>query len=53
MNASGRCTRSLRPLSELLLELPDKLILLLDNEVLGPDIVQERVFVVVKVGLMM
>ena len=48
-----RRTRSPSPLPELLLELTDELILLLDNKVLGPDIVQERVFVVVGVGLVM
>ena len=53
MATSGRRTLSPSPLPELLLELSDELFLLLDDEVLGPDIVQERVFVVVGVGLMM
>ena len=53
MAAYGRRTRSPSPLPELLLEPLDKLFLLLDNEVLGPGILQERVFVVVGVGLMM
>ena len=53
MAASGRRTRSPPPLPELLLKLSDELFLLLDNEILGPDIVQERVFVVVGVCLMM
>ena len=49
--ASGRWTWSPSPLSELLLELTDELILLLDDKVLSPEIVQERVFVIVGVGL--
>ena len=53
MTASGRRTQSPCPLPELLLELSDELVLLLDNEVLGPDIAQERVFVVVGIGLVM
>ena len=49
----GTRTRSPSPLPELLLKLSDGFVLLLDNKVLGSDIVQERVFVVVGVGLMM
>ena len=47
----GRWTRSPPSLPELPLKLTDELVLLLDNKVLGPDILQERVFVVVGVGL--
>ena len=38
---------------ELLLEPPDELFLLLDEEVLGQDSILERIFMVVGVGLMM
>ena len=53
MATSGRMARSPSPLPELQLELTDELVLLLDNKVLGPDILQERVFVVVGVGPVM
>ena len=50
---SGRRTQSPPSLPKLLSKLTDELILFLDNKVLGPDILQERVIVVVEVGLMM
>ena len=53
MAVSGRWTWSPSPLPELLLELTDELILLLDDKVLSPEIVQERIFIVVGVGLVM
>ena len=40
MAVSRRWTRSHSSLSELPLELTDELVLLLDNKVLGPDILQ-------------
>ena len=49
--AHERWTRSPSPIPELLVELSNELFLLLDDAVPGPDIVQERVFVVVEVGL--
>ena len=51
MAAHGRWTPSPPPLLELLFEPLDELFLLVDEAVLSPDIVQDRVFVV-KVGLM-
>ena len=51
MAAHRRLTRSPSPLLELLLEPSDELFLLLDEAVLSPDVVQDRVFVV-EVGLM-
>ncbi|XXG89013.1 hypothetical protein AAC387_Pa12g1117 [Persea americana] len=53
MAAFGRRTRSPSPLLKLRLKLSNEFVLLLDNKVLGPDIVQERVFVVIGVGLVM
>ena len=37
---------------ELLLGLPDKLMLLLDKAVLSPDVIQAGVFIVIEAGLM-
>ena len=51
--ASGRRAGSPSFLSELQLKLTDELVLLLDNKVLGPDICQDRVIVVIGVGLVM
>ena len=51
--ARGRRTPSLPPLLELLPEPLDELFLLLDEQVLGPHIALERVFMVVRVGLLM
>ena len=51
--ASGRWTWSPPSIPELPLKLTDELILFLDNKVLGPNICQERVIVVVGVGFMM
>ena len=51
MVAHGRRIRSPSPIPELLVELSNELFLLLDDVALGPDIVQERVFVVIEVGL--
>ena len=52
MAAPGRWTPSSSLLLELLFEPLDKLVLLLDEAVLSPDIIQVRVFVFVKVDLM-
>ncbi|XXG67551.1 hypothetical protein AAC387_Pa06g0873 [Persea americana] len=60
MAAHGRRTRSPSPLPKLLLEQSNELFLLLDelsqscclSSRMTPDIVQEKVFVFVKVGLM-
>ena len=38
---------------ELLLKLLDKLVLLLDEAVLSPDVIQAGVFVLIKAGLIM
>ena len=50
------CTWEVTPSPSLLLELLfeplDKLVLLLDEAVLSPDIIQVKVFIFVKVGLM-
>ena len=51
--SSGRWTRSPPSLPELLSKLTDGFVLFLDNKVLGPDMLQERVIVVIEVGLMM
>ena len=51
MAGHGRRTPSLPPLLVLLLEPPDELLLFLDETVLSPDIILDRV-VIVKVGLM-
>ena len=52
MAAHGRWTPSPSFLLELQFEPPDNLVLLLDEEVLSPDLIQVRVFVFVKVDLM-
>ena len=51
MAAHGRWTPRPPPFLELLLDPSNELFLFLDEAVLSPDIVQDRVFVV-KVGLM-
>ena len=51
IQAPGWWTRSLLVL-ELLLELPDKLMLLLDEAVLSPDVIQAGVFILIEAGLM-
>ena len=51
MAAHGRWTPSLPPLLELLLKPPDELLLFLNEAVLSPNIILDRVFVV-KVGVM-
>ena len=52
MAAHGRWTPNPSLLLELLFKLPDKLVLLLDEAVLSSDLIQVRVFVFVKVDLM-
>lgn len=51
--ASGRSDRSLVFLSELPLELTDQLFLLLDNKVLGPNIREESIIIIVNIGQVM
>ena len=49
---SGRWTRGFPSLPKLLSKLMDELVLFLDNKVLGLNIFEERVIIVVVVGLM-